>query len=90
MIWQEELGRYLKLVEQSKEAERQVQAVRASLLAGLDDGVEPGPYDLKVDDRETRSFSYVSLVDAVGRAEADRLKEMMPVSRSRVLRVVAR
>jgi hypothetical protein len=89
LITQERLHSYRELKAQAERATRALEAERKQLLAEHEAlaTVEAGPFRMKVEPRESRPFSYDAVLDLLGRAMADWIKERLPAKSSTVLTV---
>jgi hypothetical protein len=92
IITQEMLAEFLELKNARDEADRNYQQARDDILALKDRGArtQPGPLVLFIEDRETRRFGEANLRRHLAEAEVLRLKDLMPSSRSRSVKVFAR
>jgi hypothetical protein len=82
VITQAALAHYRILKLDAEQANKSLASVRQHLIDQANAGVEPGPYGLKVEARESRRFSYDGMVDAIGRLQADRIKDLLPLQTS--------
>ena len=87
MITQRELTDFRECKQHAEALEKQCKIRRDDLLARRDEPVEPGLLVMKINEFPKRQFSYDAMVDIVGRAQADSLKALLPVTITTTLKV---
>lgn len=89
MITQAQLQEYRRIKELSEQSKSALDVERDDLLSRQGEEIEPGPLTVSVGLRGSRSFSYDTMVEILGRAEADAIKQLIPERQSKVLFVGA-
>lgn len=74
MITQNDLRIYQGLKAEAAAIEKLLTEAKAAFIEEYPQGVEAGPYRIKIDTRESQTFSYLKLVDICGLETADQIK----------------